>query len=930
MNAPVPALSAGLAARVRRGLAAIWSTRLRRNCVRSGGAALLLLLALVLVIKLVLPDVVRTQAQDAVAQKLHRRLAIDALELHPFALQVVLVGVRLYEPDGTTVFASLDRLELAMSASSLWHLAPVVRELRLDGPYLHWARTAPGHFSTDDIVAALAQSSPAAPPAPGPLPRFAVNNIRISGGRFDFDDLPRGAHDTVSEFTLALPFVSSFAAQVEVFVEPALSARINGAPLRLRGDLKPFAPDREARLQLDLDDLDLTHYAAYLPAGLALNSGHLDLHLNLASHLPVDAAPRVALSGTTTLRQLELKPGPRQPALKFASLALALRNADFPTGHLDATLTVNGAGRISAQGETALAPLHADLALNVQSLDLLPLQALFQEKLNLRLTRARLQGEGRLQMEQASGAALQANFQGGVALENLAAVDALSADDFVSWDALALRGIQVQLAPLTVHLDEIALKNFFARVIVRPDGRINLQDILRTGVQSRRSLTDASTGAGATDAAPAPASPAAPAPARTSAPVPVSESATREHAAPVVPVSIGRFVLSGGHVRYTDNFIKPRYTAELMDLNGSVAGLSSDAGSTALVDVHGQVNDAPLLIAGRVNPLARDLRLDIQASVHDMELAPLSPYSHKYVGYRIARGKMSFEVAYQLQDRQLHAQNHLILNQLTFGEKLDSPSATGLPVQLAIALLKDRHGVIDVELPIEGSLDDPQFSIGGILLRVVVNLVTKAVTAPFALLGSLFGGGGEELSWLEFRPGESVLTPGAQGRLQALATALTERPGLSLDITGGSDPAVDRGALQRQRVEAEVLALRRQDMAASGTLAGSAGSAMTAQEHEALLARLYRQRMGTPAPAASAGAVTPGPAAAPLPSADEQQTRLAAQQTVGDDDLRELGDRRAQAVKAWLRTSGAVPEERLALVGAHLSASGPRVDFSLH
>ncbi len=162
--------------------------------------------------------------------------------------------------------------------------------------------------------------------------------------------------------------------------------------------------------------------------------------------------------------------------------------------------------------------------------------------------------------------------------------------------------------------------------------------------------------------------------------------------------------------------------------------------------MHGTVNDAPLLIGGRINPLARDLTLDIKASVHDMELAPLSPYSGKYVGYRIERGKLSFDVAYQLQDRQLQAQNRLVLDQLTFGDKVDSPSATSLPVLLAVALLKDRHGVIDIDLPIGGSLDDPQFSVGGVIVKVLVNLITKAVTAPFALLGRLFGGGTEEMS----------------------------------------------------------------------------------------------------------------------------------------------------------------------------------------
>src|SRR5581483_1398681 len=223
--------------------------------------------------------------------------------------------------------------------------------------------------------------------------------------------------------------------------------------------------------------------------------------------------------------------------------------------------------------------------------------------------------------------------------------------------------------------------------------------------------------------------------------------------------------------------------ANMVDLGGSVGGLSSDPNSRAAVDLHGQVNEAPLTIAGAINPLKGDLSLDIQAKVTGMELAPLSPYSGRYVGYGIEKGKLSFEVAYQIEQRKLTAQNRLILDQLTFGDKVDSPQATHLPVQFAIALLRDRNGVIDINLPIGGSLDDPDFSVGGIVLNVIVNTISKAVTAPFALLGNMFGGG-KELSTVPFDAGSHAVNSETEERLKAMAKALTERPALKLEVTG--------------------------------------------------------------------------------------------------------------------------------------------------
>jgi uncharacterized protein involved in outer membrane biogenesis len=1088
-----------------------------------------------------LPPVLKSQIETVAAAKLHRRITVDRVEVRPFALAVSLHGVQVMEPDGRTVFASLQQATVRISTASLFYLAPVVKELRVTGPFVHWVRAAPNRYSTDDIVAALAAASAAQPstePTPARPARFSVYNIRIEGGRFEFDDEPEHAHHTVADVRLDIPFLSSLPSKEEVFVEPLLSATVNGAPLLVKGKARPFAEPKEAVVDLDLDRVDLPRYLEYLPfpPRFRMPGGQLDVHLQASFQQPAEKPPTVTLAGTVALRSLEITGLEQQPMIKLSELAVAVARADplggrielsrvsfdapdlnlersadgkfnlllllppqakpaeppppaasaapsepataglalsigeialrdgsvryterdpahplsvelknfelsigdtvldstgrslaigrieskgaqfrvrqgraetdreaAPTpaapaapaataarptapaaaaappltvsvehvqigdwtarieslglpqmavttlsavtlaadgmstaagkaGKVALSASVNRKGSLSISGDVGIEPLHMDVALNLKGVDLLAAQPYVTERINLLVTQADLSARGRLRLDQARAGDLKGGFRGDASLGNLTTIDKISANDFVSWKSLGFTGVDVRLQPLALDIDRIALDDFFARVIVDPSGRINLQDIIRAEPAERRSLTEAAERkAEAAPAGAAPAAPAEAAPPAQAAP-PAAEAAPQA----MPPIKIREVGLQGGRVRFTDNFIKPNYTANLVDLGGTVSGLSSDASTTAAVDLRGQVNSAPLTIAGRINPIKGDLFLDLKASVHGMELAPLSPYSDKYVGYGIERGKLSFDVAYKLENRQLAAENRLILDQLTFGEKVDSPTATSLPVQLAIALLKDRNGVIDINLPIGGSLDDPQFSVGGLLVRVIVNLVTKAVTAPFALLGKLFGGG-EELSFIEFDPGRGAIPPAAESKLTSLAKALNDRPGLKLEITAMVDRDSDAEALRREKLDRRIRAQKLKDLVAKGQSATIDSVEVSAQEYPDLLGRIFAADNPGKPPAKPLDA-----AGKPLELTPQDKERLLLEATpVGDDELTNLGNQRSQAVKDWLLKSGQVPEERMFLVATRINApaadaqtaapkgNASRVQFSL-
>jgi hypothetical protein len=339
-------------------------------------------------------------------------------------------------------------------------------------------------------------------------------------------------------------------------------------------------------------------------------------------------------------------------------------------------------------------------------------------------------------------------------------------------------------------------------------------------------------------------------------------------------------------------------------------------------------------IKGKLNPLSKDLYLDIVADAKDIELSPMTPYSAKYVGYGIERGKLSFNVKYKVENRKLTANNKIILNQLTFGEKIESPTATKLPVLLAVALMKDRNGVIDVDLPISGSLDDPQFSVGGIVLRIVINLITRAVTAPFSLLASAFGSsgsGGEELSYIEFDTGKANLNQAAQTKIATLAKALNNRPALNLEIIGRVDPLSDLDGLKRAGIERKVKAQKLKELARKGEAPRSVDDVQIApSEYPQYLKAAYGEE-SFPKPRNMIGLAQD----LPVPEMEKLMMQHA---KATDDDMRQLATQRGQAVRDALLAGKQVTSERLFVVAgkpfspeerAKLQGRPNRVDFAM-
>ncbi len=409
------------------------------------------------------------------------------------------------------------------------------------------------------------------------------------------------------------------------------------------------------------------------------------------------------------------------------------------------------AGQVDYRGTVQIEPLHAKGRVQMAQLPLHALEPYFGSGLNIEILRADAGFKGDVDFAMTAQGPL-IGVRGDSVLEDFRANSIASqggesglAQELLNWKALGLRGVDLAIAPgkpLRLAVRETTLSDFFARVIVHESGRINLQDLVRSDTPPVRASGAA--------APPAPVGK----PATTVAATP--PTAVPDPMAPVI--RIGPISLVQGKVLFSDRFVKPNYSADLSELTGKLSAFSSVpvAGQPPMADLElrGRAEGtASLEIIGKLNPLAKPLALDIKGKVRDLELPPLSPYSIKYAGYGIQRGKLSVDVAYLVQpDGQLTASNQVVLNQLAFGDKVEG-APNSLPVKLAVALLADSNGVIDINLPISGSLNDPQFRLGPVIFKVIVNLIGKALTAPFTLLASAFGGGGDELSQVAFPAG---------------------------------------------------------------------------------------------------------------------------------------------------------------------------------
>jgi uncharacterized protein involved in outer membrane biogenesis len=576
--------------------------------------------------------------------------------------------------------------------------------------------------------------------------------------------------------------------------------------------------------------------------------------------------------------------------LKNSSLSLTnLNGPKFTPATLKFTSTFNKGTPLKASGEITPLPFRYKGNVSIGRLPLRDFDAYFPSNLNVFILSGFADTSMTVDVSLKDGKPF-GSFKGNAGVRAFHAIDTKAEEDLLKWESLQLDDIQGNLEPFSLALRQIALNGVYSRIIIRKDGTLNLQNLVEKPQQN--------------DAAPVAPQTAA---AGTPPTVVTPSAANQQTSVAQKQIRIDAVTIQDGMLSFTDNHLPQHFATTFYNLGGRVSGLSSEEAKFADVDLRGNLeNHSPLQITGQINPLRGDLFVDLKVSFRDIELSPITPYTGRFLGYTVEKGKLFLDLKYRIDKKKLDSENKVFIDQFTFGEKVESDKATSLPVKLGLALLKDRRGEIHLDLPVTGRTDDPQFSIWGVVWQVVKNVLVKAVTSPFSLLSSMFGGGGQDFSAVQFDAGSSRLTAQEEQKLATLAKALLDRPALKVELKGYVDRERDtegyRSDLFNRKLKNEkFIALSREGTLKEGEKADTV--TVLPEEYARYLAAVYKKEK-FPKPRNMFGLVKDLPP-------DEMKKLIITNTAVGDPELQTLARERILAVKNHLVLKGSVAPERV-------------------
>lgn len=582
--------------------------------------------------------------------------------------------------------------------------------------------------------------------------------------------------------------------------------------------------------------------------------------------------------------------------LDVTPLNVDLQNFDSLNGspfNLKLDTGLGKQGKISADGVVNLAPVTAQLNVKTQDIDLRVAQSYINPFIRLELRSGMLGSDLKVNLKSTDPLALSVT--GRAQVDQLHTLDTLKTRDFLKWQQVVVEGLNYQHGD-SLSIDKINLFQPYARFMINDDRTTNIDDLL----------------------IPQPADSGA----KTTAAKPASNDKP-------LGIHIGGIAINDGSANFADFSLTPNFATAIQQLNGQIGTIDSRQAKPASVDVKGKVDRyAPVTIKGAVNPFDPMASLDIATSFKRVELTTLTPYSGKFAGYRIRKGRLNLDLHYLITKGQLKAENKVVVEQLQLGEKVDSPDAVSLPLKLAIALLKDVDGKISIELPVTGDLNNPQFSVMPIVWQTLRNLIVKAAAAPFKLIGGLVSGGGsEDLGTVSFAPGSSDLSKDAEAALVKLSQALKERPALRLEIEGTAAKSSDGPLLAEQRLEREYQYNYYKMLQRRGDKVPAQASLIQVPDNEKgpLLEGIYRTRLKTQPPAEWKDL-----------GKEERTAKMRADVikfwSSSDVLLRQLGQDRASSIKDYLVDKGQLADDRVYFIDANLgeAESDGRVVTQMH
>ncbi|MFO0793967.1 MAG: DUF748 domain-containing protein [Candidatus Brocadiaceae bacterium] len=924
---------------------------------------------------LIIPPIVKSRLVEKLSVYTGRTTELGELHMNPFALSMTLRKFELREREGKR-FIGFDELYINFQVSSIFRRAYTFAELHLTAPYSDIKISKDGKFNFQDLLPSTSKKNNI---QQGSVVPILIQHLAVDHGHISFKDYSRPtpfkAQIAALSFTLinfttrpnqeglyafeattgqgeALKYQGNISmaplyskGKLELtgiklrtlwsYLQDQLNFEITGGKLAVSGDyefdgtgektdlrvyngrvnVQALSVVNEADGEKTLDLPSLTFSGTdidYLKHQMKIARIQSDsskirciLEKDGSFNLQKMFKPKTTVEPTGTqtneppksgewkinIGQIEIadyairmKDQSTKPAahLDLSPINLKLEDVQIGspgTAHIELQAGMNQTGTITVSGKIVPDPVSAELDLKISKVALPPFQPYVMKYTKLEIKDGALSLNGHINFLQGNGHQPM-DFNGDIWIDSVRAADPVLAEDFVRWGRLDLKQVKYGNNPPQLTINEIIARGLYTRIIIGPDHTANVQHIL---VEANKS------------------------PGKTS---------NQQTSGTQMPIRIGQVNMVDGSVNFADTSLTPTFATGIENLNGTIKGLSSEQLARADIDLKGQVDKyAPVFIQGQINPLSEQAYTDITTNFQGIELTHFSPYSGKYAGYKIEKGKLSLELHYKLSQKILIGENHVVVDQFTLGEKIESPDATKLPVRLAIAILKDSHGVIDINLPIRGDLNDPQFSLAPLIIKAFLNLVVKAATAPFKMLGALVGGEGEELEFISFAPGSNSLSQEQQSKLAKVAKALGERPQLVLNLRGTAIESVDRHGLAERTILARVR-----------TQVNTPVEKPLAKEEQKRLLKLYKETFhkedpyNLVPPTDKTGAKLPRDVrkASVVVAA---RKRLIEAFPVSDNELCALARERAVAVKDYMIQQGSIAEPRIFLLDVDTKAS---------
>lgn len=925
---------------------------------------------------LLLPGIALHLVNSQLEQRITVPARLDSLEFNPFSLELTLGRLEIGEADDSVL--SFERLYANLQVSSLWRGALELKSLTIKRARIAAVLEKSGALNLSQLIKAPESEQEAVNEenSEDPFP-IRIERLALVDSRLNFQDKQPATAVQTSFNSINLD-ARQFSTVPEERTELSLqTAGPSGSQLQLQGNmslvplsstgtlsidalpLSPFWPyvrdladlklqngelstrldyrvDLESGTELVLDDASVTLSSfgitspqddplAQLPY-LQIENASLDLaersirigkvrsrqleawitraedgQLNWLAVLP----PQGEVTRTTNeqqghesgwriqlpdvqLRDYQLNLADLQPetpiSLKLSSLNLDI--AGFDSGDdtpfdLKLDTRLDGEGRLAAQGQARLDPVSLDVRVTAENIDLQLAQAYLDPFVRIDVRDGRLDTIANVQVESVDPLLLSVNADAGIS--SLHIVDAIENRDLVRWERLQLDGIAYRNDSVSVA--QARLLKPYARIIINQDLSTNLGNLV------------------------------------------IEQPADEEESAKApLGVRIGAVNIEQGSVNFADFSLQPNVALTVEEMNGRLGTLDNRSSTPAELNLTGQVDRyAPVKLEGSLTPFDPLNSLDVTASFKDIELTTLSPYARKFAGYRIRKGRLDLDLRYRVEDGELDADNQVLLRDLQLGERVESPNAVDLPVRLAVALLKDGQGNINIALPVQGDLNNPDFDIMPVIWQSVGNLLSRVTTAPFRFIASLIGNEKDDLSQVLFTAGAAELDDQARQRLDGLASALGDRPALRLEVEGMSSPAADGPLVAQQRLDRELTRRWKKALEQGQARSSDLQTAVPEGEVPGLLEAIYQDRLKQEVPEEWSGLEA---------QARNERIRLAILETWQGSEalLRRLAQERNESIKAYLVDNAGLSASRVQLldVGVEAVAENGEVPTTLH